>query len=260
MWTYLLRGTTSVRLLAVVGSLGAGWYFSEKLLKPSRSQKSGYDIEVFDFEAENVALSTSDNARRNGTYGLEGTEGYGQVGKVLQEDMFRITREFHPMWGTLKPGDARLDSYAFPHNPERAYGMKYQEIQVSSEFGELPAWYVEGTKNIWMIFIHGRGAERSEGLRILPTIVEQGFPSLIITYRNDPEAPKSLDGLYHLGQTEWRDLEAAADYAFTKGAQDLLLVGCSMGGTISPSNTPLLLSPVVTPKRYSTSHRSPRAA
>lgn len=84
-----------------------------------------------------------------------------------------------------------------------------------------------------MIFVHGHGTDRGEGLRILPTIVEQGFPSLVMTYRNDAEAPESPDGLYHLGQTEWRDLEAAADYALAHGAEDLILVGYSMGGAIT---------------------------
>ncbi len=84
-----------------------------------------------------------------------------------------------------------------------------------------------------MIFTHGHGSARGEGLRILPTIVGQGFPSLLVTYRNDAEAPKSPDGLYHLGQTEWRDLEAAADYALANGAKDLILVGYSLGGAIT---------------------------
>jgi hypothetical protein len=58
---------------------------------------------------------------------------------------------------------------------------------------DFPAWYVEGTKDTWMIFVHGHGTDRSEGLRILPTIVEQGLPSLVMTYRNDAEALRLED-------------------------------------------------------------------
>ena len=76
-------------------------------------------------------------------------------------------------------------------------------------------------------------AQRSGALRTLPTIVGQEISSLVITYRNDPGAPNSLDGLYHLGQTEWKDIEAAADYALANGAKDLLLVGYSMCGGIT---------------------------
>ncbi|HKZ26264.1 MAG TPA: alpha/beta fold hydrolase [Rubrobacteraceae bacterium] len=220
-------------MLVLVGSLGVGCYASEQLLKPDPSQESGYEVEVLGSGEENVELSATTNAQRIGTYGLEWAEGYGQVESILNSDESEITREFHPILGIPEPGDALLDSWAFPHNPERAFGMEYEEIQVTSELGELPAWYVEGTKDTWMIFVHGHGTDRGEGLRILPTIVEQGFPSLVMTYRNDAEAPKSPDGLYHLGQTEWRDLEAAADYALAHGAEDLILVGYSMGGAIT---------------------------
>jgi len=228
----LLSGATAAGVLAVVGSLGVGWFFSEKLLRPNPSP-TGYDVEVLGSGEENVELYATNNAQRSGTYGLEWPEGYGQVGKILHADDSELTREFSPIWGTPEPGDALLDSWAFPHTPELAFAMQYEEITVNSELGELPAWYVEGTKDTWMIFTHGYGAERGEGLRLLSTIVEQGFPSLAMTYRNDPEAPKSVDGLYHLGQTEWRDLEAAAEYALANGAKDLILAGYSMGGAIA---------------------------
>jgi uncharacterized protein len=232
-WRYLLWDATAAGVLAVVGSLGVRWFFSEKLLKPNPSSRPGYDVEVLDSEAGKVKLSPNANARRSGTYGLKWAGGYGQVGRILHIDESGLTREFRAMRGAPEPGNALLDSYAFPHDPERAFGLQYEEITVNSELGELPAWYIEGTKDTCMIFVHGHGAGRGEALRILRTIVGQGFASLIITYRNDPEAPKSPDGLYHLGQTEWRDLEAAADYALANGAKDLLLVGYSMGGAIT---------------------------
>ena len=226
-------GVATAGVPAAVGSLGVGWYSSEELLKPNPSQRLGYDVEVLGSGAEEVKLSPTANARKSGTYGLQWVGAYGQVGRIRNADESGVTREFRPMQGTPRSGDALLDGYAFPHNPKQAFQMPYEEITVASELGELPTWYLEGTKDTWMIFVHGHGAERGEALRILPTIVGQGLPSLVITYRNDPEAPKSPDGLYHLGQTEWRDLEAAADYALANGAQELVVVGYSMGGAIT---------------------------
>ena len=214
--------------------MGLGWLYSERLLKPNPSRRPGYYVEVLDSGARNVKLSPTTDATRGGTYGLEWAGGYGQVGRILHADESGVTREFRSFWGIPKRRDvARLDAYAFPHDPGRAFGMKYEEIRVHSSLGDLPAWYVKGTKDTWMIFVHGWGAELSEALRILPTIVGHGLPSLVITYRNDPEAPKSPDGLYHLGETEWRDLDSAAGYALANGAKDLVLVGASMGGSIT---------------------------
>ena len=144
-WRYLLWDATAAGVLAVVGSLGVGWFFSEKLLKPNPSSRPGYDVEVLDSEAGKVKLSPNANARRSGTYGLKWAGGYGQVGRILYIDESGLTREFRAMRGAPEPGNALLDSYAFPHDPERAFGLQYEEITVNSELGELPAWYIEGT-------------------------------------------------------------------------------------------------------------------
>ena len=64
---------------------------------------------------------------------------------------------------------------------------------------------------------------------------DASLPSLVITYRNDDGVPEDPSGRYQYGRTEWVDLEAAAKYALDNGADDLLLVGYSMGGGIVAS-------------------------
>ena len=97
----------------------------------------------------------------------------------------------------------------------------------------MPAWLVRGDEPI-----PGRSSCTASttapqtGLRLVPALHRAGLPTLLITYREDLGAPASPDGLHHMGQTEWRDLEAAVRYALAHGARRIVLAGYSMGGSI----------------------------
>jgi alpha-beta hydrolase superfamily lysophospholipase len=78
--------------------------------------------------------------------------------------------------------------------------------------------------------VHGRAVRRQEGLRAVPSFHAAGYTALLISYRNDGDAPRSDDHRYGLGDTEWRDVDAAMRYALSNGAEELVLMGWSMGG------------------------------
>lgn len=174
------------------------------------------------------------NVRRAGIWGLKWQNGgYAQVGDVLDTDDDReeIRRALLPGWPLPPAGSqARLDNSAFPGDPARM-GIDFTEVHFAAPGEETPAWFVPGTRSTWLIYVHGKGADRWEALRMLPATAALGFPALVITYRNDAESPSS-GGRYGYGASEWPDLEAAVRYALAHGASDVALVGFSMGGAI----------------------------
>ncbi len=233
---------SAVVLLALVGLVAAGWYYAglikEGALEPDRDPDE-LDLQVVSLGEGQVTLLATRQAKedgdwtKDGVWGLEWETGYAQVGAILELSEEQVVREFIPLQGEPEIGEmVRLDSFAFPGDPLQAHAIPYQEVTFASKLGNFPAWFVEGTADTWVLYVHGRGASRREALRMLPTVNELGFPSLIITYRNDEGAPASPDGFYRFGETEWEDLEAAANYAVQQGAERLILVGYSMGGAI----------------------------
>lgn len=234
-------------LTVIVGLAGGGWYYSDVLRNSALvvdHTPFEPDLEVVGITGQQVSLRVTGEAKsdgpwtKDGIWGLEWEGGYAQVGAIVKVNNREVIREFFPVTGVLSIGDlVRLDSFSFAGNPQVALGLPFEDVVYSSPLGMFPAWYLaglhdEGSGNTWAIFVHGRGASREEALRMLSTVVDLGFPSLVITYRNDDDAPVSPDGLYHFGKTEWQDLEAAAQYALDNGAEDIILVGYSMGGAI----------------------------
>lgn len=146
----------------------------------------------------------------------------------------------------LEAGAASTNGYYWAGDPMTAHGLAFEEVDVASPVGVMPAWLVppadaadgapsaggtaEGT---WAIIVHGHGATRGESLRLLPLLHRLGITALAITYRNDAGAAESADRMMHLGAAEWEDAEAAVVHALEHGARRVILIGLSMGGGIA---------------------------
>jgi alpha-beta hydrolase superfamily lysophospholipase len=178
-----------------------------------------------------------------GHYLLRGARGWGHAGPVLESNGVVAVREFRSGAGDLRPGDrVRLDAFAFESDPLAAHGLPFDDMRFSSPLGEFPAWHVRGESDTWAILTHGKGANRREGLRLMPTLAEHGIHSLTITYRNDEGCPPAPRGTYSYGRDEWEDLEGAVRFALDRGARRIVLAGYSMGGAITLAfmrNSPL---------------------
>ncbi len=96
----------------------------------------------------------------------------------------------------------------------------------------MDAWFVEGQGSTWLVVIHGKGVGPVDGMRMLDAAGQSTMPALLVTYRNDVDQPRDPSGFYQYGQTEWRDLEAAVEYAQDEGAEQVVLVGLSTGAGI----------------------------
>ena len=229
-------------VLGLGGLAGGAWFYSNELKEGALVVKhtpGQYDLEVVAIGDGQVTLGVTPLAKKDGAWTKEGIwgmkwdGGYNQVGAILDMSDREVVREFFPVMGNPDIGSkVRLEGRAFPDDPEIAFGIPFEEVSYSSPMAVFPAWFIDGSSATWVIFVHGRGSDRQESLRMLPTVVELGFPSLIIAYRNGREAPTSPEGFYRYGQTEWEDLEAAASYALEHGAQKIILVGYSMGGGV----------------------------
>jgi pimeloyl-ACP methyl ester carboxylesterase len=111
-------------------------------------------------------------------------------------------------------------------------GLDFEDVDVPGPLGRYPGWVVPGGDEPWVVLVHGRGGTLREGLRILPALHRRGHPVLVASYRNDELAPPSPDGFYHLGDTEWTDLQAAVSFVRARGADRVVLMGWSMGAAI----------------------------
>jgi alpha-beta hydrolase superfamily lysophospholipase len=220
-------------LLLLLGVLGiAGWISSEQLLRAKkRDQVHAPQPRVLAYAEDTITLQRIRDTAYDGIYGIDWQAHSAIVGQIISATDRTVTRRL--LKATQKaPVGTRVRWNAFVHrgDPLSALGLLYEDVTLPSQVGPLPAWFVAGPRATWVLMVHGYNATREQGLCVLPLIHSLGFPVLNSSYRNDPGAPASPDRLYHLGDTEWQDVEAMVRYAREHGAADLILYGWSMGG------------------------------
>lgn len=234
---WLRRSVIVASTVGLVALAVAVWIHSNglrsQLLAPEPAQE--YDLDLIDLGSGRVVLPRTDETEAKGVWGLESATAYAQVGAVIEQNDETVVRSLQTLVGELSPGDpVRLDADAFPGDPKEAHGLGFEPVRVPGDLGPNPSWLVEGRRSTWVIVVHDRGDDRRQALRLIPTLVDQGFPVLVMTMRNDVGAPSSPGGMVMWGLDEWRDLEAAAALAQLKGAEDFVLIGYGMGaGVIS---------------------------
>ena len=89
----------------------------------------------------------------------------------------------------------------------------------------LPAWFLPGERDTWVITVHGLGTTREHPMVVMPFLHRAAAArSSTSPTAATPARPRPPDGISHLGDTEWRDLDAAIRYAVRYGAQNVVLL------------------------------------
>ncbi|MEU1406118.1 alpha/beta fold hydrolase [Streptomyces sp. NPDC005728] len=227
-------------LAAGAASVAAGRLASDAALKapPGRPLPTEPRLTVHGTAAGRITLTRDLASLRPGTYGLAGDGSHAVVGPVLEAAehtadtvVRRLIRVTH---GTLESGDAVwLTPNVYVGNPGAALGLDHADVDVPGELGSLPAWFVPGARDTWVIAVHGLGTTREQAMNLMEFLHARRLPVLALAYRGDLGAPRPPDGLNHLGETEWRDVDAAIRYAVRYGAGRVVLLGWSTGATMA---------------------------
>lgn len=227
-------GTVLVSSAALASGIVA---IARKIVTPARRRRDDVRIEAYDAAAGTITLTSTPDTCLPGRYSFWFARGRGhaRVGDVVHDDGRYVERRVEGVEGSglEKAHRGRIGGWLFP--TPRDAGLPADEVTIATEVGPAPAWLVPaeaGLDGPWMIGVHGRGVTRAETIRAAPVFRREGLTSLLVSYRNDGEAPRSPDGRYALGDTEWRDVESAIRFALDHGATSVVLMGWSMGGAL----------------------------
>ncbi len=192
------------------------------------------DVHILAVDESTITLSATLDSMTPGQYSFwfDHDRGHARVGEIDAYTADTVTRQLLGVdLGSLEHATRGRFSGWFYLSPADL-DVPFDDVEIETELGPAPAWFVPAPKrsSAWMIGVHGRAVRRQETLRSVPVFREEGYNCLLVSYRNDGDAPGTADNRYSLGDTEWKDVEAAMQYARDHGAKSIVLMGWSMGG------------------------------
>ncbi len=240
----IVTGALAVASALFGGLCAAGSIVARKVVNPAPPHEP---LTIADVErvtgGATLSLPRSRETLAPGEYGIvyNGGRGHARLGEATDDGAMRsvVTRPILK-WTAEFPADGMTARWTgmtsvTPDDLE----LTSRTIDLAVEHGSAPAWLFSPTQpsaageGTWAVHIHGRSSARGSVTRTIPVFDALGITSLVVSYRNDNAASDSADGKSMLGQTEWHDVDVALDYAIEHGAQRIILVGWSMGASIT---------------------------
>lgn len=233
-WLSLIGGAA----IGVAGVVSLGAYYAHRVVTPL--QRPAEPLRVIEVNRKrrphSVRFTKGEDSALLGRYSFifDQGEGHVRLGAILAEDSSTVTRELLKIdRGVLRVG-ARGRVTGWWYVDPKELGFKVIDTVIPTELGPFATWVItpeNPAPGRFAVHVHGRGAQREETLRGVSPFARAGVTSLVASYRNDPEAPESLDGRFGLGWTESKDVESTIAAAVKLGATSITLVGWSMGAT-----------------------------
>jgi len=124
--------------------------------------------------------------------------------------------------------DCDQEHYVYCGDPS-TQEINFDEVSFTSEDGlTLPGWYMASTDNDKAILlVHGRGANRTEGMRYAKPLIAAGYNVLAFDMRHPRQDPEILSTM---GFHEKKDIIAALNFLEkNKSIKHIGLMGFSMG-------------------------------
>jgi len=230
--TAITLGVVGLAAVASLASAALAVVVARSVVTPPRTREE--DIRILGSTETSVTLSRTLDSLTPGQYSLwfDQDRGHARLGEIISMDVASVTRELIAVdFGDLSTAARGRFSGWFYLGPTEL-GFDYTDVHIGTALGDAPAWLIpaEEESGRWVIQVHGRAVRRQETLRAVPVFRAAGYTSLLVSYRNDGDAPRSADNRYGLGDSEWSDIDAAIDYAAENGATEIVLMGWSMGG------------------------------
>ena len=219
-------------LLGAAGALGCAAWAARQTTSPI--YRRSYDIVPLAISDDAIEFRATKRTLGPGQFGLQLSAGGppAVIGPIISTCNGKVTRRLLRRPTNLSLGSRGRWSGIVSVDPSSA-AADVVEIFVETTLGPAPAWMIDRGTHRWAIHVHGQGSARAQTLRGVETASRMGLSSLVVSYRNDGEGPRSRDARSHLGESEWLDLEAALRFVAARGGTECVMFGWSLGATLA---------------------------